>query len=145
MATSFKNLASNDIPARTVYPTAGGGSLGSRSTAASPYSIDGGAGSASAVMRGEDGAVSTDENAAAVTSGGLLGQPLSWWVLLVVLLYGVRFAGAKLGSGEEFKSLKVSVFNIVTVSLMAIVGIGFMKVAFNRFKVPGLTPFINAV
>jgi hypothetical protein len=78
-------------------------------------------------------------------SGGLLGQPIAWWVFLIVILYGVRFIGAKLGSGEEFKSLKVSVFNIVTVSLMAIVGIGFMKVLFNRFKVPGLTPFVNAV
>lgn len=142
--SSFKTLASNDVPARTIYPTAGGGTLGSRSTALSPYAV--GEGGSSATMT-PDGAISTDENSAAMgaTAGGLLGQPLSWWLLLIVLLYGVRFAGSKLGSGEEFKSLRVSVFNIVTVSLMAIVGIGFMKVLFNRFKVPGLTTFVNAV
>lgn len=141
---SFKTLAANDVPARTVYPTAGGGSLGSRSTALSPYAITEGGQSATMTA---DGVVSTDENSAAMdaASGGLLGQPLSWWVLLIVLLYGVRFIGSKIGSGEEFKNLRVSVFNIVTVSLMAIVGIGFMKVLFNRFKVPGLTSFVNAV
>lgn len=140
---SFKQLASNDVPARTIYPTAGGGSLGSRSTSASPYSI-GDAGSSSATL-GPDGATSTGDNADSLTSGGLLGQPVAWWVLLLALLYAVRFAGAKLGNGEEFRNLKVSVFNIVTVSLMAVVGIGFLKVLFNRFKVPGLTPFVNAV
>lgn len=144
MATSFKNLASNDIPARTVYPTAGGGTLGTRSTAASPYDVTGGA-SQGATMSGGENATSTGENATAMTSGGLLGQPLSWWVLLIVLLYGVRFIGSKIGSGEEFKNLRVSVFNIVTVSLMAVVGIGFLKVLFNRFQVPGLTAFVNAV
>lgn len=140
---SFKSLAANDVPARTIYPTAGGGSLGSRSTSASPYSI-GDAGSQSATI-GPDGAVSSAENADSLTSGGLLGQPLAWWALLLGLLYAVRFAGTRLGSGEEFKNLKVSVFNIVTVSLMAVVGIGFLKVLLNRFKVPGLTPFVNAV
>lgn len=139
---SFKSLAANDVPARTIYPTAGGGSLGSRSTAASPYSIADM--SSQAAQLAPDGATAGTQDDAP-TSSGILGQPISWWVLLVVLLYGVRFAGAKLGSGEEFKSLKVSVFNIVTVSLMAIVGIGFAKVLFNRFKVPGLTPFVNAV
>lgn len=144
MATSFKNLASNDVPARTVYPTAGGGSLGSRSTAASPYDVTGGASQGASMNAGEN-ASTTGENADALAGGGILGQPLSWWVLLIIMLYGVRFIGTKIGSGEEFKNLRVSVFNIVTVSLMAIVGIGFMKVLFNRFKVPGLTAFVNAV
>lgn len=140
---SFKSLAANDVPARTIYPTAGGGSLGSRSTSASPYSI--GDTSPQSAVIGPDGAISAAENADSLTSGGLLGQPLAWWALLLGLLYAVRFAGTKLGSGEEFKNLKVSVFNIVTVSLMAVVGIGFLKVLLNRFKVPGLTPFVNAV
>jgi hypothetical protein len=140
---SFKSLAANDLPARSVYPTAGGGTLGSRSTAASPYSIGDASGQSAAL--GGDGASTTAENADSLTSGGVLGQPLAWWALLLALLYGVRFIGAKLGSGEEFRNLKVSVFNIVTVSLMAVVGIGFLKVVVNRFKVPGLTPFVNAV
>jgi hypothetical protein len=143
---SFKDLATNDVPARTVYPTAGGGSLGARSTAYSPYTVGDAAGGSAAVLAPGMTATSA-ENAAGAdnATAGLLGQPLSWWVFLIVLLYGVRFIGAKLGSGEEFKSLKVSVFNIVTVTLMAIIGIGFSKVLFNRFKVPGLTAFVNAV
>lgn len=143
---SYKDFAVNDITARTVYPTAGGASLGVRSTAYSPFSVGAdGSGSRSAVLA-PGGATTQDAvTEAAASSGGFLGQPVTWWVLLLAMLYGVRFIGAKLGSGEEFKSLKVSVFNIVTVSLMSIVGIGLMKVLVNRFRIPGLTPFINAV
>lgn len=139
------SYASNITPARNVYGGASGGTLGIMSTAFSPYDTNGQG--SSAAMTGDGSAVSTGAatEAAKATSRGFLGQPFTWWLLLAAMLIGLKFVAQKLGDGEEFKSIRVSVHNVVIISLAAILGIGFFKVVFNRWKVPGLTTYINAV
>lgn len=136
--------AINTIPTRNVYGQAAGATLGVQSTAYSPYdtnSVQAGA------MDASGGTASTTAvaTAGAVASKGFLGQPFTWWLLLLSLLIGLKFVAAKLGDGEEFKSIRVSMHNVIIISLASVIGIGFMKVVFNRWPIPGLTTFVNAV
>jgi hypothetical protein len=141
----LRMLGVNDFPRRGLYPTAAGPTLGTRSTSLTPYDLQDEGGPASESGAIVDGNVTTDPGSAGVNSAGIIGQPLSWWFVLVALLVGTMFAAKKLGAGEEFRNVKMSVYNVIVISLAAIIGIGFFKVAFNKFKVPGLTTFINAV
>jgi hypothetical protein len=143
----LRMLGVNDLTRRNIYPTSAGPTLGARSTSLTPYDLsESGTGSESAAITG-GGVVTGDTGdvAAGNGGGGFIGQPLSWWFVLVALLVGTMFAAKKLGAGEEFRNVKMSVYNVVVISLASIIGIGFFKVAFNKFKVPGLTTFINAV
>jgi hypothetical protein len=135
----------NTVPTRNVYSTAPGATLGVASTAFSPYDM--GTSSQSAAMQADGSTASTSDTAAAgaAKSSGFLGQPFTWWLILVVLLIALKFVAQKLGDGEEFKSIRVSIHNVVIIALAAIIGIGFFKVIFNRWPVPGLTTFVNAV
>jgi hypothetical protein len=143
---SYRALGVNDVYARGIYPTAMGPTLGTAGSSLTPYDGDMTGMGFSAPINA-DGSVTpppTDATGAPDTSG-VAGQPLSWWFLLVVMLVALMYTAKKLGAGEEFKNLKLSVYNVVVISLAAIVGIGFFKVVFNKFKVPGLTNFVNAV
>lgn len=142
----FRQLGVNDVYARGIYPTAMGPSLGTAGSSLTPYDGDTTGMSNSAAIN-TDGSVDSPAVApdGSPPVGGLVGQPLSWWFVLLALLVGTMYTAKKLGAGEEFRNLKLSVYNVVVISLAAIVGIGFFKVAFNKWKVPGLTPFINAV
>lgn len=135
----------NNVPVRNIYGSAGGPTLGSANSPITPF--DGIMGSQSATTTADGGTVSTAAVAAAgtVASKGILGQPFSWFILLIFLLMGLRFVAGKLGGGEEFKSVRVSIHNVVIISLASIIGIGFFKVVFNKWQVPGLTTFINSV
>lgn len=138
----------NPVPARNVYGASSGPSLGSASNSMSPFdSTSTGGGSQAAALGASGGAASTSatSQAAAAASGGFLGQPFTWWLLLVVLLIGLKFLAQKVGEGEQFSSIKVSIHNVLVISMASIIGIGFFKVVFNRWTVPGLTTYINAV
>lgn len=136
--------AVNSIPARNIYGSAGGATLGIASTAFSPYetdSVQGGAMDSSGNVASSGDVAS----AGAAASRGFLGQPFTWWLILIAMLVGLKFVAQKLGEGEDFKSIRVSIHNVVIISLAAVIGIGFFKVVFNRWPVPGLTTFVNAV
>lgn len=98
------------------------------------------------------GSYSQDPNSAgnpdgerAAPTGGLFGQPLTWWAVLAALLFGLMFAAKKAGQDSEFGNLRLSFYNILTVTLAAAVGIGFLKVVFTRVTVPGLSTYIQAL
>jgi hypothetical protein len=132
---SWKQLSIADTPVRNVYPgVRGGATLGQRSTAATPYSID----PRQQVASG----ISPD---APVNGNGALGRPLGWWAVLVIMLVALMFIARRLGGAEDFKSIRLSVYNVIVISLAAIIGITFFKVLFNRFRVPGLTEIVTAV
>lgn len=136
----------NPVTRRNIYPTSPGPTIGGAASTLSPFDNIGGGSGAAAI--GPNGQVaSTDDVSAAQqsTARGFLGQPLTWFLLLVVLLISLRFIATKLGEGEEFKSVRVSVHNVIVISLAAIIGIGFFKVVFNFWRVPGLTNYINAI
>lgn len=125
----------NEVNVRNVYPAAGGPSIGQRGSAMTPYAAGGAQGAAG----------SEEAPGVAPAPGGVLGQPLTWWVVLVVLLVGLMFAAKRAGQGTDFGNIRLSFYNILTITLAAAVGIGFLKVVFSRFRVPGLTTYIQAL
>lgn len=133
----------NSIPARNYYPSIGGGTLGVTASPGSPW--DQSANTQSGVVSGSGGDVtSTDTNTDNMVRSGFLGQPFTWWFVLVAALVALKFVAERLGQGEEFRSIRVSIHNVLIISLAAIIGIAFFKVVFNRWKVPGLTTLVNA-
>jgi hypothetical protein len=77
--------------------------------------------------------------------GGIVGHPVAWWVALIVLLVALMYGSQRFGSeGENFKNIKLSVYNIVVISLAAVIGFAGLKMIFSRFAVPGLSDVILA-
>jgi hypothetical protein len=77
---------------------------------------------------------------------GALGNPLAWWLAMAFLLFALMFIAKRWGSeASEFASIKLSVYNIVVITMAAIIGISFGKMALARWKVPGLTTVMLAV
>ena len=138
---SFNNAddVNNRVGARNIYPTAPGATIAQRASAMTPYA-------SGSYSQDPDsaGSIQADGEAAPAT-GGVLGQPLTWWVVLVVLLVALMFAAKRAGQGSEFGNIKLSLYNILTITLAAAVGVGFLKVVFSRFQVPGLTTYIQAL
>lgn len=128
----------NSVAAKNVYPKTPGATTATRASAGSPYSGVGAQGSGDAAQ------ALTDMPAA--VSGGALGKPFSWWFVLVAMLVALMYAAQRFGSqSEEFRTIRLSVYNVLVIALSATIGIAFFKVVFSRWQVPGLTPLILAV
>lgn len=83
------------------------------------------------------------ENAAKV---GASGNAAFSWIGLAVVFLGVMFIGQKLGGAEgNFGSVKMSAYNIVIITLCAVVGIPITKAFFTKFPLPGVTSVVMAV
>lgn len=133
----------NTVNFRGIYPTAPGQSLGQRGGAATPY-VSGG------YNRDNPGQNASSALASDGTGGmvgtGVFGQPLAWWGILVALLIGLMWAAQKYGSeGAQFHSVKLSIYNVLVISLAAMIGLGFFKMLFGKFRIPGLSAFVAAV
>jgi hypothetical protein len=124
----------NDIAARSVYPQMGGQTLGSRgSSSTTPVSATNGVAARTSTNKM---ATTPAEAAAAV---GATGTATHWWLFLILALVGLMFLARHLGEASEFASIKMSVYNVVIISLAAIIGINFFKLVFTKFPVPGLS------
>ena len=60
----------------------------------------------------------------------------------MVVLLGV--VARRFGTVEEFRDIRLSVYNILIISLAAIIGINFWKLVFTRIPVPHVTPVVLA-
>lgn len=60
---------------------------------------------------------------------------------ILVLLWFVR----KQSSHLQSEAFGINLFNLLTITITAIVGIVLFKVLFNRVPVPGVTSLVNAV
>lgn len=72
-------------------------------------------------------------------------KPLYGVAVLAALLVGLSLLAQRVGSTEEFREVRLSVYNVIVIGLAAIVGILFWKVLFTRFPVPHITPAVLAV
>lgn len=145
MATMVGAANNNPVQARNVYPTSRGPTIAGTAGSLSPFDSSGvgsGAATVSPGMTASGDAVAAAQSAA---GKGFFGQPLTWFLLLLALLVSLRFIAGKFGEGEDFKNIRVTVHNVIIISLASIIGIGFFKVVLNRWPVPGLTTYINAV
>lgn len=110
----------NWTPVRNLYPGAGGGTIATAAAAASPDSR---------VATSAGGA--TNAVATPVTGGP---SSLMWWVAIVVLVALMLFAARKTGQAEEFKNLRASTYNILFITLVAIVGLTGSKILAVKAK-----------
>lgn len=74
---------------------------------------------------------------------GLLGEPVRWWLALAFLLFGGMWVVNRFGGGT-FANIKFTLYNVIAVTLIAIVGPSIAKVVFTRFPVPGITTIVLA-
>lgn len=127
----------NTIPGGNVYPWLNSGSsasLGDRASAMSGFP-----GSPAKEDQAE-----APGNPAPNTLGGsssLLVAGLVFVGMLVVLM----FAGHALDGEENFKNIKVSFYNVVLISLAAVVGIPLMKFLFAKVPISPLQKWVAAV
>lgn len=118
----------NPVPSSNVYPSDAGNPLAIAATAGSTATISGGVGPGAAA-----GAATTPQG------GGVKG-----WIVLVVLYLVLSFVAKKAGQAEEFKNIRLSAYNVLTITLAAILGITLLKVAVTKVPIPGVTPLILA-
>lgn len=135
----FAGATDNPTPARNVYPTAPGGTLG---TAAGPSTA---VSTSPLALAASSAAAGSGAVAATPTMSGVIGQPLTWWATIVALFIVLGFVAKRAGNAGEFSNVKLSAYNILMITLAAIIGITSLKVIFTKWAVPGITPLIQAV
>lgn len=136
----YDSDVANEVNVGNVYPL-GGKTIGQRGSAMTPFATGTYSQDGESTAPG-DGVPSAGS---ANPGGGIFGQPLTWWVVFAALLVGLMFAAKRAGQGSEFGNIKASVYNIAVISLAAAVGLGFLKVVFGKFQVPGLSTYIAAL
>ncbi len=70
------------------------------------------------------------------------GNPLVWWGILVALFIGLMFLGKAVGGVEPFSNIKMSFYNVVIITLCAIVGMSLAKALAVRFGFGGFGQII---
>ena len=125
----------NFVPQRAVYPTADGGTSASAAgamTMATNVTVQDITGSA---------APATASGAGFTTKG----QSLWWWIGFLVFLVVTVWIARKAGGEEDFRNIRPTFYNFMTITLTAILGIVGLKVIFARWRIPGATDLILAV
>ena len=78
--------------------------------------------------------------AAVAAQIGASGSPLLALGVIAVLLFALMFIAKRFGSeASEFASVKLSFYNIIVISLAAVIGINFFKLVFTKVKIPGVS------
>lgn len=88
-----------------------------------------------------------DMAAAPMTSGGILGQPASWWIVWLVVFVLFLWAARKFGPGDgdgRYGNLLPSLYNGVFLTLYIVLILNVLKVFATKFKIPGLSELILA-
>lgn len=124
----------NFTTARSVYPTAGGGTTAS----------------AAGAMTANTNTVIPDPATGAAmptTAVGVSpsGHTVWWWVGALVLLVAMVVIARKAGGEEDFRNIRPTAYNFLTITLTAIVGIVALKTLAARYRVPGASDIILAV
>lgn len=125
----------NNVPARSIYPTSPGATLGGyaqpmSAESQSPFSAVPGA---------------TDAGSAAnVRPISVSGNPLLWWVGILIFLVGLTFVAKRVGTDESFRNIRPSFYNVMFIALNAILGIVGLKVIFSKWRVPGISDLVMA-
>lgn len=127
----------NSINLRNVYGTALGNTTGQTGSAqnqtAMPQSIP-----------SPNGGGAVDAHPAITESLRIGGQanPVIGAIVFLALLIGLGFASKKFGSVDDFKSIRVSPFNVLIISMAAIIGMPIWKWLFTRFPVPAVSTWV---
>ena len=153
------SIATNSV--RTVYPTASGWTLSGWDTMkASGYANNLLGGSAGAQARqtsgggaaaGQAGQVSgasasgTPQGNAPAAGNVLGGSAVVAVITLLVITGVIWWLAHKTGKESEFANVRASAFNILLITLVAILGILILKVVTSHVNVPGLSQVLANV
>lgn len=139
----------NSISSASAYP--GGRTFSQTPVAASRNRFrNNSAGEAGAMNQGRyPRAVSnaaTETTPAPAASGGILGQPASWWVVWLVVFVIFLWAARKFapGGGERYGNLLPSLHNGIFLTLYIVLILNVLKVGAQKFPIPGLSELILA-
>lgn len=72
------------------------------------------------------------------------GNPLMVWIGMVILLVALHFVRRN-ASALQANLISVNVFNLLVITVTAVVGITLFKMLFTKFMVPGVSPLVAAV
>lgn len=125
-------LESNTFRARNIYPSATGRTESQIATGPGGFAVN------TAAVPSE--ASEVDQ----ATAVGLSGNVAIAGLVLFALLFGLMFLAKRLGTDDDFKSLKPSLYNVVTIGLAAAVGLPIWKFLFTKLKVPGVSAWVLA-
>lgn len=128
----------NTVNLRNIYGTALGNTTGQVGTSANQTAMP--------VTGGMNaGAVPTNQGDAAQSQALTVGgqaNPVIGAVVFLALIVGLGFLAKRIGSVDDFKNIKVSPFNVLIISLAAIIGMPIWKWTFTRFPVPGVSTWV---
>lgn len=105
------------------------------------------ASAAGAMTMSTNAAVPGDDGGQTVVTGGSSvssGNSLAWWFGLFALLLVIVFASHRAGGPDDFKNIRPTFYNFITISLTSIVGIVGFKVIFSKWRIPGVSDIILA-
>jgi len=125
----------DQIPARNVYPTAPGSTLGTYATG--PRGI--------VPTPSFAGSTPPATNSPAAPAASASGEPVRWWLVLVVMLVALMWTARHFGGEEKFSNLRLTFYNIFVVTLTAIIGITLFKVAAASNAVRNNLPALSDV
>lgn len=117
----------NAVSARAVYPTAPGGTLASAGAAISGNTTQG-----------------APNGDTVVVTPSASGKSVGWWVGFVAFLVLMVWAARKAGGEEDFRNIRPTFYNFLTITLTAVVGIVGLKVIAAKWRVPGASDIILA-
>lgn len=124
----------NSYSGRSIYPTWSGATVATDVTGAKTNMQGGSVPNRDSV---------TDPVSRAQMIGGQ-GSAVIAGIVLFGLLFGLMFLAKRLGTDDDFKSIKPTIYNVLTISLAAAVGLPLWKFAVTRFPVPGVSTWILA-
>jgi hypothetical protein len=78
-------------------------------------------------------------NGAPLSTSGLIGQPWTWWILLLGLHLGLNWLA------KRYNAPRFSLLQYVIIVLHFAVVITALKVLLTRYTIPGLSPIVIAL
>lgn len=122
----------NTTPIRGIYPTASGGTS---------------ANAAGAMTMAQNIVTNAGDATVANVSSSTVkvtGNGVYWWVGFVALFAVLVFAAREVGGEEDFRNIRPTFYNFMTITLTSILGIVGLKVIAAKWHVPGASDIILA-
>lgn len=75
----------------------------------------------------------------------LLGQPFAVWLGMILVLVLLKVLSESPKTAINPAKVEIGGYNFISIGVSAAVFVMLLKILFNRFPVPGLTQFANAL
>lgn len=104
--------------------------------------LRGSAQSADAGTPGGNAGGAATRTAGAVPVQSFKVPPLAYWIGLALLLVALMFASQRSGDKEDFRSIRLSVYNIMVVTIACVIGLTILKPLAARMQ---RVPFLDGL